>query len=265
MRFSLSDSVLREIKGSLIVGLMGLAIAAMSGLIMYLSTTEVPQEAHLIQNTPVVSISEVLANPEAYSTVAITGIAHSDQTLTSRLSQTPCIYCDVKVKEIYDNGNGLSRKIIEERINQVPFWLQEGADSIRVNTQNATVIELVTTKEIYRNNYQPVLPNQWVRPATTDYRYRYHYTEAILSLDKPIFVVGQLDTTHGEPQLIADPPLNQPLLISGQSRWSTLGAYEGETNFSFFVGGLIGIFGLIVMALAIIYAIYVLLTANDSK
>lgn len=237
------DNKSKSPRNYLLVSLIGVIfLFCARGVFLFEQT--LPKSFDFISDAPVISVTQILEHPEAYSTVALSGIAHNDTPLTAHLSKAPCLYCDAIVLYDPDLTTGFKEEVIEERIRQKEFWLQDDTASIEINVDNATFINLTTIFEKYQTHYTPVLPDSsWQPNVLSSY---YHYTEQILPPDSFIFVVGQVQVQSDRVTLVAHPALEQPLLISGQSRQMTLNSYQNSSHAGVsMAGGILGLVGVV--------------------
>lgn len=127
-------------------GILGLALL-IATFVTWPSENTAARDVDFIRNAPVVSIAAVLSHPEAYSVVAVNGMAESDHALKARLSGKSCIDCNVEVKEFYPDGNGgYMTFTVEQDRDRSPFRIRDSTGAIAVqpttiSTLDSTLLE----------------------------------------------------------------------------------------------------------------------------
>ena len=118
---------------------------------------------YLIKSTPTLPINRVYKGLAEVKGKAIEG----DRQLISPISETPCVYYEVKVEELQREYNRRGRshkswKTLKQLESSEPIYLEDGTGRARVLIQGAEMVfnkDIKAESKLWSKNFPPVVEN----------------------------------------------------------------------------------------------------------
>lgn len=148
--------------------------------------------ARIIAHTPTARLRSAA---QGFNEIEGTGRPLNGEPLRSPLTFTPCLWFDISIERRESSGNN-RRWVTEERHRSDQLFLvDDGTGEAFVDPDHARVIEHETRRWKARGLRQSASPSLF-QGFGDDY---YRYTERLLLPDRPLYVLGWLETRgHGQ-------------------------------------------------------------------
>ncbi|HEX2742044.1 MAG TPA: E3 ubiquitin ligase family protein [Rubrobacter sp.] len=231
-------------------------IFLVAGGVMLYFRRSTQQQSALMSQTETSSASEV-SGLSPGTTVEVKGTLRCDEPLTSEMAGEACAYYQATVTREYleedhdDNDSGSDRRseVLSQSERFAPFMVEDESGRVPVNAEGAEMDVRQVVDRFERDADSGFsLGGIPIRFGDSERTIGYRYTESLLPVDKPVYVLGTV-RENGE---IGAPPAedkHQRFVVSYRSE-EALGQSLGRNVFWLGIGA-IGAFVLGVVLLAI--------------
>src|SRR3712207_6049750 len=193
----------------LILLLFAIIFLVAGGVMLYFRSRS-QQKAGLMTQTETSSASDVSSHAPG-TLVEVKGTLRCEEPLTSEMSEKTCAYYVATVTREYlerdhndDNDVGSDRRteVISQNTQYAPFSVEDATGSVPVNAEGAEVDarQVVNRFERDTGNEGPSisLGGATVNIGGGERTIGYRYTESILPIDAPVYVLGtvQIGRAH---------------------------------------------------------------------
>lgn len=194
--------------------------------------------------------------------IEVTGRVEAPAPITSGISETPCVWFSSKVEERYEetyqetdaNGNLQTRvrtatTTVSSDTQSITFGLRDDTGMLLVNPIRA---DIDGRKSVDRHD--PYDPRSGVRLTggrlTADRKVLgYHYTEHLIPLGAPVYVIGEARDSSGQVTIQQPTDTDKPFIVSMRSEEEVVKGMEGTAAMQKWFG-----IGLIVIGAAVAIA-----------
>ena len=197
----------------------------------------------------------------------IKGVVECTSPLTAELSEQPCVWYSMSVQERYEEtyqerdaegrtrtGTRTATTTVASNTQAVPFLIRDETGTIAVQPKDATIDgrKTVDRHEPWSGNANALSMGQFRLTGQTRRNHRvlgYHYTEQIIPIGAPVYVIGEVTDREGKP--VVGKPANEekPFILSLRSEEEVTKKLESTANSQ-------KIFGILLIAGGILLAIF---------
>jgi hypothetical protein len=245
----------------LILLLFAVIFLVAGGVLLYFRSRN-KQKSALMSSTETSSAADVSGLAPG-TLVEVKGTLRCDEPLTSEMAGERCAYYKATITREYrkpdhdddDVGSDRHTEVLSQNERHAPFVVEDGSGRVAVGAEGAEVDARQVVDRFERNTGSEG-PSITLRGATLNFgggeqTIGYRYTESILPLDTPVYVLGtvQHDGTVGAPEPGRE---GQRFVVSHRSE-EALGQSLGKTVLWLGVGGAASIaVGLILLVVSIV-------------
>ncbi len=202
------------------------AVGAAAGVVLFIRGFMMLREKRIIMNTPSSKIRSA-----AMGLVEVSGMARGPQTIPAGITGEPCYYYRAIAWQLRQNGKNESWKKVADESLYVPFFVDDSTGRLLVDPQGAELDVHCNFKDeigssFFRTNeLMPADVNGFLVRNGLTLSERTRLEEYCLKPEYPLFVLGTLGQTSGNPQWTAGPhmPANRASLASRVSFFGPTG------------------------------------------
>ncbi|HXX45700.1 MAG TPA: GIDE domain-containing protein [Candidatus Acidoferrales bacterium] len=202
------------------------AVGAVAGVVLFIRGFMMLREKRIIMNTPSSKIRSA-----AMGLVEVSGMARGPQTIPAGITGEPCYYYRAIAWQLRQNGRNQSWKKVADESLYVPFFVDDSTGRLLVDPQGAELDVHCNFKDeigssFFRTNeLMPADVNGFLVRNGLILSERTRLEEYCIKPDYPLFVLGTLSQTSGNPEWTAGlhVPSNRTSLASRVSFFGPTG------------------------------------------
>jgi hypothetical protein len=180
------------------------AVGAVAGVVLFIRGFMMLREKRIIMNTPSSKIRSA-----AMGLVEVSGAARGPQTIPAGITGEPCYYYRAIAWQLRQNGKNESWKKVADESLFVPFFVDDSTGRLLVDPQGAELDVHCNFKDeigssFFRTNeLMPADVNGFLVRNGLTLSERTRLEEYCIKPEYPLFVLGTLSQTSGNPQWTA--------------------------------------------------------------
>jgi hypothetical protein len=203
------------------------------------------------------SVSDELGTRGGFRQAAeVKGVVRSDQPLTSELGKHPCVHYEMRVEERYeetytekDAQGTVQRKTrtgnvtVASNTQNIPFFVEDATGRVLVRPDGANIdpVQMISKYEPHANQTRLTFGGFTFNVAHTKGDRRilgYQFTEKIVPLDRPVYVLGEASDASGELAIQKPSESGRPFIITLKSEEELTRSTESSIKM-LFVGAIV--------------------------